>query len=121
MMTKSHPTKAFLSWSGPTYPATSDSVLMCDKSTAIPGVIGAMSYNRKDSIRGDCFNSNESVCPIPPAAPNTATVNFLFLLLLQNRASIRSMMVCVGVSATDGVVVVVRGGGGGGSSLAGTS
>jgi hypothetical protein len=77
---------------------------MCDKSTATPGVIGAMSYNRKDFIRGDCFNSNESVCPIPPAAPKTATVNILlfFFLPFQNKVSLRSMIVSVdGATATN--------------------
>lgn len=120
MMTKSHPTKASLNWSGPAYPVTSDSVLMCDKSTATPGVIGAISYNRKAFIRGDCFNSNESVCPIPPAAPKTATVNFS--LFFQNRASLRSMMACVvGILASDDEVNDDEDGGGSCDSLARTS
>jgi hypothetical protein len=114
------PRKASLNWSGPAYPVTSDSVLMCDKSTATPGVIGAISYNRKAFIRGDCFNSNESVCPIPPAAPKTATVNFS--LFFQNRASLRSMMACVvDILASDDVVDDDEDGGGICDSLARTS
>jgi hypothetical protein len=44
-------------------------------SHATPGV-PAISNNLKSETRGLSFISNPNGCPMPPAAPNTATVRF---------------------------------------------
>mmetsp|Transcript_4564 Transcript_4564/g.5652 ORF Transcript_4564/g.5652 Transcript_4564/m.5652 type:complete len:110 (-) Transcript_4564:9-338(-) len=45
---------------------------MCPTSAATPGV-PTISYRLKSPTTGEFFNSKESGCPIPPAAPTTAT------------------------------------------------
>lgn len=59
--------------SGPFFPTTFEPVSMWDKSAATPGV-WTISYSRSSVTRGLCFSSSDSGCPIPPEAPQTATL-----------------------------------------------
>lgn len=102
MITRSAPASAAPSWSTPTKPLTwcgedkreaegevsggaaTDAaaarpplracagVLQCDRSAATPGVL-AMSWRCSTDTSGFIFSSSDSGCPMPPAAPSTAT------------------------------------------------
>ena len=66
------PFRASCSCSGPKYPVVFAFVEMWLQSAATPGVC-AMSYNVSLLMKGDFFSSRDRGCPMPPAAPNTAT------------------------------------------------
>jgi hypothetical protein len=51
---------------------TSAGVLRWDRSAATPGVL-AISYSDSEVTSGFIFTSMDSGCPMPPAAPSTAT------------------------------------------------
>mmetsp|Transcript_14876 Transcript_14876/g.49089 ORF Transcript_14876/g.49089 Transcript_14876/m.49089 type:complete len:207 (+) Transcript_14876:1489-2109(+) len=74
MTTKSHPASAAPSCEGPVNPRTVAREFTWLTSAATPATL-AMSYKRKSRTSGCCLRSRERGWPIPPAAPNTATVN----------------------------------------------
>ena len=82
MRTTSAPTSAGVA-SSPEKPLILTSVGIWLRSTATPGVTGAISYRESSEPEGSwVFSSRASAWPIPPAAPRTATFILNSLLWL---------------------------------------
>merc|ERR1719348_824735 len=75
--TTSQPSRAAPSWSGPMWPVTWARVSMWLRSAATPGV-WAMSYSERWLTSGLFFSSRDSGWPMPPDAPSTATLAWLW-------------------------------------------
>lgn len=73
MTTTAAPISAFLSCSGPMCAVTRAGVLTWERSAATPGV-PTISYKASSLTRSLVFSSRERGAPMPPAAPQTATL-----------------------------------------------
>ena len=73
MSTTSAPCKHSCSCFCPRKPQTLARVSMWLRSAATPGVF-SISYKFRCEMVGICFKSSARGCPMPPAAPNTATL-----------------------------------------------
>mmetsp|Transcript_9001 Transcript_9001/g.26978 ORF Transcript_9001/g.26978 Transcript_9001/m.26978 type:complete len:228 (+) Transcript_9001:539-1222(+) len=74
MTTRSAPSSALPRFSGPTKPSAVEGVLQWLRSLATPGVTGATSYRLSSLTSLFIFSSRPSGCPMPPAAPRSATL-----------------------------------------------
>lgn len=73
-------------------PWTLAGVSMCDKSAATPGVC-TMSYRLNCVTSGLCFSSSDNGWPIPPDAPQTATLTLFYGEIKKKKQNIHNIKI----------------------------